>query len=43
MCNRDINELFNIDINDYECAACLDYMGRFWVDRKYINSGVNFI
>lgn len=40
MCNRDINELFNIDINDYEYAACLDYMGRFWVDRKYINSGV---
>lgn len=40
MCLKDINELFSIDIEEYEFAASLDYMGSFWINRKYFNSGV---
>ena len=40
MCTGDIGQLFDIDISDYEYAAALDYMGKFWIDRHYCNSGV---
>ena len=40
MCNRDIKELFDIDVSDYEYAANPDYMGRFWIRKDYCNSGV---
>lgn len=40
MCLKDIDELFSVDIEDYEFAAGLDYMGRFWINPKYFNSGV---
>lgn len=37
---RPIDELFNINIDSYEFAASLDYMGRFWMGPNYINAGV---
>lgn len=37
---KDIKELFEIDISDYMFAGCLDYYGRFWIRRNYVNSGV---
>lgn len=37
-------EAFNdIDISNYEIAVTLDYMGRRWVKRDYINSGMLYI
>jgi lipopolysaccharide biosynthesis glycosyltransferase len=39
----DIKELYNIDINEYEYGAALDYLGWFFMRYKaknYINSGV---
>lgn len=39
----DISKLFNIDITDFEFAAALDYMGKFWIARDYFNSGVMLI
>lgn len=38
--NSDLNSLFSIDISNYEFAACLDYYGKDWISKKYINSGV---
>ncbi len=40
MCCGDIKELWDIDIQGYEYGAVLDHMGKFWVNRKYCNSGV---
>lgn len=40
MCIDDIAKLWEIDISDYEYAAALDYMGRFWVNKHYCNAGV---
>lgn len=40
MACRDIRELWDIDIMDYEYGAVLDYMGTFWVAKDYCNSGV---
>lgn len=43
VCNKDINELFKIDISDYEYGAVLDYLGKIFMRfraKKYINSGV---
>lgn len=37
---RDIDELYSIDIADYEYGAVVDYMGKFWISKYYINSGV---
>lgn len=37
---KDITDLYNIDITGHEYAGCLDYYGRFWINRKYVNSGV---
>ena len=36
----DIEELWNTDVSDYEYAAALDRLGKFWVARNYCNSGV---
>ena len=36
----DIEEVWNTDVTDYEYAAALDQMGKFWVARNYCNSGV---
>ncbi len=40
MAYGDIKELYDIDMNGYELCACHDYMGRFWINRKYFNAGV---
>ena len=40
VCYGDLNELYNRDIADYEFAASLDYFGKWFIDYKYINSGV---
>ena len=40
VCYRDIAELYNIDITDYEIALARDFIGRKWIDLDYLNSGV---
>lgn len=40
MCVNDIEELFNVDVSNYDFGAAKDYMGRFWIRRTYCNSGV---
>lgn len=40
MACRDIRELWDIDLTDYEYGAAPDYMGTFWVAKDYCNSGV---
>ena len=40
MCLKDIKELWDVDITDYEFGASLDHAGKFWVDVDYCNSGV---
>lgn len=40
MINKDIDELFSIDITNYEFAGVVDRLGRFFIDKNYINSGV---
>lgn len=40
MCRKNINELYSIDIKEYELAAALDKMGHFWINKAYCNSGV---
>lgn len=40
MCCSDIKQLYDIDISDFDVAACKDYMGRFWIRRTYCNAGV---
>ena len=40
MCTSDIGQLFDIDVENFEYAAVLDFMGRFWIDKHYCNSGV---
>lgn len=37
---KNIESLFNIDIEKYDFAAAIDYIGQFFIDKKYINSGV---
>lgn len=43
MAFRDINELFKIDIEEYEIAGVKDAMGKYWINPKYMNSGVLLI
>lgn len=43
MLNGDINELFNIDISNYELAIVLDRYGKFFIKPNYFNSGVMLI
>lgn len=40
VCYKDLSELFNIDVSDYEFAASRDYIGRWFIDYNYLNSGV---
>lgn len=40
MINKDIDSLFSIDISNYEFAGVVDRLGRFFIDKNYINSGV---
>jgi lipopolysaccharide biosynthesis glycosyltransferase len=40
MCTGDVAELYNTDIENYEYAATLDYLGCHWINRRYCNSGV---
>ena len=40
MAYNNINELYNINIDDYEFAGVKDYYGRFFIKYNYINSGV---
>ncbi len=35
-----IEELWSIDLGDAEYGGALDYLGKFWVARDYLNSGV---
>ncbi len=36
----DIKQLYDVDVTDYDFAACKDYMGRFWIRPTYCNAGV---
>lgn len=36
----DLKDLYNIDISDYDFAASKDYFGRWFIDYRYLNSGV---
>ena len=38
--NKDISELWNTDIENYEFAAVLDYYGKIFMGYKYVNTGV---
>lgn len=40
VCYKDIKEIYDIDMTNYEIAAALDYLGRKAIDEKYMNSGV---
>ncbi|MGN0818377.1 MAG: glycosyltransferase family 8 protein [Candidatus Coproplasma sp.] len=40
VCTGDIKELYDVDVSEYEFAAALDYMGHFWINKEYCNSGV---
>lgn len=40
VCYRDIKEIYNTDMEEYEIAASLDYIGRKMINRNYMNSGV---
>ncbi|MEE0998280.1 MAG: glycosyltransferase [Treponemataceae bacterium] len=40
MFNRDIDLLYNIDVEGYEYAACPDHYGKFLIRPDYINAGV---
>ncbi len=40
VCYKDINELYKIDMSNYEIAAARDFIGRKWINRNYLNSGV---
>lgn len=36
----DIAELYDVDVENYEFAGVVDYMGEYWMGTEYINSGV---
>lgn len=40
MVNDNLNELFNMELLDYEYAGTRDYLGRVFINPWYINSGV---
>lgn len=40
VCYKDIKEIFDIDIENYEIGVATDYIGRRVISKKYINSGV---
>ncbi len=37
---RDLRELYDIDVTEYEFAGALDYYGRRFIDPYYVNAGV---
>ncbi|MBQ8392865.1 MAG: glycosyltransferase family 8 protein [Clostridia bacterium] len=37
---KDISELYDVDITDYEFAGVLDYYGHVFIGARYINAGV---
>ena len=43
VCYKDIAELYNIDMEKYEIAAARDFIGRKWINKNYLNSGVVLI
>ena len=43
MCCSDLSQIFEIDVENYEYAAALDVMGKFWIHRRYCNSGVMYM
>ncbi len=43
VCYKDIKEIFDINIEDYDIGVVRDYIGRKVINRKYINSGVLLI
>ena len=43
ICYKDIKELYEIDMTNYEIAAARDFIGRKWINPKYLNSGVLLI
>lgn len=40
MFNRDINLLYNIDVEGYEYAAARDHYGKYLINPNYVNAGV---
>lgn len=40
VCYKDIKELYNIDMTNYEIAAARDFIGKKWINQNYLNSGV---
>lgn len=40
VCYKDISNLYNMDMSNYEIAMALDYLGRKWINPHYLNSGV---
>lgn len=40
---KSIENLWNIDISDYDFAGVKDYYGRFFINPRYLNSGVLLI
>lgn len=40
VCYDDIVPLYQTNIEDYDFAAAKDYLGRWFIDYKYINSGI---
>lgn len=40
MAVNDIDQLYSLDISQYEFAAALDFLGCFWIRKDYSNSGV---
>lgn len=43
VCYKDIKEIFDIDIEEYDIGVVRDYIGRKVISKKYINSGVLLI
>lgn len=43
VCYKDIKEIFDIDIEEYDIGVVRDYIGRKVINKKYINSGVLLI
>ncbi len=43
VCYKDIKEIFEIDIEEYDIGVVRDYIGRKVINKKYINSGVLLI
>lgn len=40
VCYKNIEQLYSRKIDDYDFAACVDYLGQFFISKRYINSGV---